>query len=463
MKKKFILSATFGFIITSAFSQNTEMRELPPFSKIEIESIAKVYLRQDVVQSVKVGSDGLLRKVETTVSNNTLHIEGSNDGELTISIPQIEKLSIEGKGEVIGQSPLNAEQLKLDISGDGKMVLDVHVKELKANISGLGKITLTGTAENSNFDISGSGKIDALEMKTVNCKANISGLGKCMIDVTDNLTTDISGSGSVVYKTKPKNSNENISGIGKTSEYCAAEGKTDTTRFMLGKSQVWIIGGKDSTRHEKKSRTKPIWSGFEMGINSYMNSSGNFDLPLGYKFLELRAEKSISVGLNFYQKNVELGHSNVWFFTGLGITWNNYRFESNVTLNPTSPISATVDTTSNIDYIKSKLVVSYLNAPLMIEAFTSRNPKKAFHIGAGALVGLRLMSHTKQKYEIDGDSFKTKVFNDFGLNPFRLGVRAAVGFNHLNLYADYYFSTLFKHGVGPDLFPVNVGITLIGI
>jgi len=232
---------------------------------------------------------------------------------------------------------------------------------------------------------------------------------------------------------------------------------------MFGKAQVLIIGGKDSTRHEKKSHTKPVWGGFEMGINSYMNSNGNFDLPHGYEFLELRAEKSISVGLNLIQKNYELGHSNIWFFTGLGITWNNYRFASNVTLNSTSTISATVDTTSNIDYVKSKLVVSYLTAPLMFEVFTSRDRTKAFHFGAGALVGLRIMSHTKQKYEIDGDSFKTKVFNDFGLNPFRLGVRAAVGFTNFNIYADYYFSTLFKNGRGPDLFPVNIGISLIVI
>jgi len=462
MKKKILFLIPFSAIITTAFSQNTEIRELPPFSKIEIESIAKVYLRQDPVQSVKVSSDGMLRKVETTVSNNTLHIEGNAEGELTISVPQIEKISIEGKGEVIGQSPLNSDQLRLDISGDGKMILDVHVKELKANISGLGKITLAGTAENSDFDISGSGKIDAYELKTVKCKANISGLGKCMIDVTDNLTTDISGSGSVVYKTKPKNSSENISGVGKISE-CCPPGGSDTTRFELGKSHVIIISPKDSTRHHKRSATKPIWGGFEMGINSYMNSAGNFDLPHGYEFLELREEKSISVGLNLIQKNYELGHSNIWFFTGLGITWNNYRLANNVTLNSTSPISATIDTTSNIDYIKSKLVVSYLTAPFMIEAFTSRNPKKAFHIGAGALVGLRLMSHTKQKYEIDGDSFKSKVYSDFGLNPFRLGVRAAVGFHHLNLYADYYFSTLFKNGKGPALYPVNIGITLIGI
>jgi hypothetical protein len=390
-------------------------------------------------------------------------VNGSTDGELYVSLPDIEKISIEGKGEIIGQSPLNVDQLRLDISGDGKMVLDVHAHELKVIISGLGKVTLSGTADNSTLDISGSGKIDAMEMKATNCKATISGLGKCLVDVTDNLTSDVSGSGSVVYKTKPKNSNENISGVGKVSE-CCPPGSSDTTRLEFGKSHVLIISERDSLRHHRqKSGPRPTWSGFEMGINSYVNANGNKNLPNGYEFLELQEEKSVSVGLNFFQKNVELGHSNIWFFTGLGITWNNYRFADNVTLNPTSPISGIIDSTSNIHYVKSKLVVSYLTAPLMIEAFTSRNPKKAFHIGAGALVGLRLMSHTKQKYEIDGDSFKRKIFNDFGLNPFRLGVRAAVGFNHFNLYADYYFSTLFKNGRGPELFPVNIGITILGI
>jgi hypothetical protein len=463
MKKNFILLATFSSLISSAFSQNMETREMPSFSKIEIESIAKVHLRQGSPQSVKINSEGLLRNVETEVRNNTLIIDGSTDADIQITIPTVEKLSISGHGEVTSEGSITSEELKLDISGDGKMNLAIRVKELKANISGLGKITLSGTAENTSLDIPGSGKIEALELQTTNCKANIAGLGKCTIDVTDDLITDISGSGSVVYKKEPKHLHENISGVGKTSEYCAAEGKTDTTRFMLGKSQVLIIGSKDSTRHQRKSATKPIWAGFEMGLNSYMNSSGNFSLPAGYEFLELREEKSISVGLNFAQKNIELGHSNVWFFTGLGITWNNYRFASNVTLNATTPISALVDTTSNIDYIKSKLVASYLDVPLMFEAFTSKNPKKAFHIGAGAMVGLRLMSHTKQKYELDDNTFKTKVYNDFGLNPFRLGVRAAVGYGHLNLYADYYFSTLFKNGKGPSLFPVNIGITLIGI
>jgi hypothetical protein len=459
MKNFFLLSVSILFAC-NLFAQQTETRTLPPFSKIEISSYAKVNLKQEAAQQVSVSSESL-KEVEASVHDRTLIISGNSDATFNISIPEIERLMISGRGEINSVDRIKSDQLDLEISGNGKMNLDVEVKNLKTNIGGLGKISLSGSADRTDVDISGSGKVEAYNLKTKDCNANISGMGKCMIDVSDDLKTEISGSGVVNYKTRPKNLSENISGIGKT-EGCCPDGKADTTRLMFGKSQVWFIGERDSLKKARRSQTKPIWSGFEMGINSYMNSKGNFDLPHGYEFLELREEKSISVGLNLLQKNIELGHSNVWFFTGLGITWNNYRFASNVTLNPTTPVSATIDSTSNIDHIKSKLVVSYLTAPFMIEAFTSRNPKKAFHIGAGALVGLRLMSHTKQKYEVDGETYKPKVYNDFGLNPFRLGIRGAVGFHHLNLYADYYFSTLFKYGRGPSLFPVNVGITLVG-
>jgi hypothetical protein len=462
MKKIIALWMTVCSMTLPMFSQNSEQRQLPPFTKVSIESIAKIYLRQDSVQSVLITSDAPLQSVETRVSNNTLYIEGG-ESELVISMPVIEKLAIRGNGQIIGQEPLQADQLVLDISGNGKMTLDVSVKELKTIISGLGKITLNGSAVNTDVSISGSGKLDAIGLKTNTCHADISGVGKCAIDVTDTLNSEISGSGKVEYKTAPKQVTNNISGIGKTSSYSGSESKADTTKMTIGGSEVLIIGKHTYSNGKWKARQRPTWQGFEMGINSYVTPDGSFDVPEGYSFLELHQEKSVSVGLNLLQKNYQLGHSNVWFFTGLGVTWNNYHFADNVTLYNTTPITASIDTASKVRHIKSKLTDSYLMVPLMFEAFTSRNPKNALHFGAGALLGLRLGSHTKQKAELDNDVFKTKVYDDFGLNTFRAGVRAAIGFHRLNLFADYYFTPLFKSGSGPKLYPVNFGITLLGI
>ncbi|MBK7852594.1 MAG: DUF2807 domain-containing protein [Bacteroidetes bacterium] len=65
-------------------------------------------------------------------------------------------------------------------------------------------MTLNGTADHAEINISGSGKVDAIDLTVKTCKASISGLGKCLIDVTDDLDAQISGSGNVTYKTRQK-------------------------------------------------------------------------------------------------------------------------------------------------------------------------------------------------------------------------------------------------------------------
>jgi hypothetical protein len=460
MKKAHTLLAALMILSLSAKPQAGTTRDLPPFTRVDVSKIDRVLISQDSVQRVSVESDNN-DDVHLSVNNGTLQVRGKGDADVYLSMPSVEALTVSGSGEIIGQTPIRSESLKLSIGGDGKMELEVHTTNLEADISGLGKMTLSGTSKQADLNISGSGKISAYELKTENCNATISGLGKCTIDVTDHLNCDISGSGSVQYKNAPLKLTKNVTGIGKVGLSDSASSSQDTTRINLGSTEVIIIDpGKVKT--QRKTRTRPVWAGFEMGLNNYVNADGKFEMPAGYEFLDLRTEKSVSVGLNLVQKNIQLGNSNVWFFTGLGFTWNNYRFRSNVTLQPTTPISAVVDTSGSVNYIKSKLTSWYLTAPLMFECFTSKNPKKAFHFGAGALLGLNLLTHTKQKYEIDGDTHKRKIFNDFGTPPFRAGVRVAMGVSKINLFADYYFTPFFSSGQGPKLYAVNAGITLVG-
>lgn len=446
----------------TAFSLSMETRQVDPFTGIKIESMAMVHLRQADAQSVQIVNKGIASRVETSVMNSILQIDGSPDAELYVSLPRLERVSIQGRGEVQGDTPFTGDAMRFEIGGDGKITMEVHAKLVNADISGLGKIVLKGTAERAELTISGSGKVDAIDLTVATCKATISGLGKCLIDVTDDLDAQISGSGTVSYKTPPKNIQRTVSGVGKITDSNAGTAKADTTHLTFGTTEVLIIGKKDSVKTHKKQESRPIWGGFEMGFNSWVNADGKFEVPAGYNGLDLREEKSISVGLNLFQKNIRLGKSNVWFMTGLGVTWNNYRLKKNVTLNTTDPISTSMDTTSDFKYIKSKLVASYLMAPLMFEVFTSKKMKNAFHIGAGALVGVRLGSHTKMKYEQGDNVHKPKTYDTFNLNPFRYGVRVAAGYGHFNVFADYYMSTVFKDKQGPTLYPVNVGITLAG-
>ena len=78
------------------------------------------------------------------------------------------------------------------------------------------------------------------------------------------------------------------------------------------------------------------------------------------------------------------------------------------------------------------------------------------------MLGYRIGSHTKQKFEVNGSTHKPKNYDDFNLNPFRYGVRVSVGYRKFNVFGDYYASSLFKDNKGPVLYPINIGITLVG-
>lgn len=456
------LLAALMILAVSTKGQKTATLQFGQFSKINVTSIATVYVKLDSVQSVKVVGS-LINSDEAHVSNQTLFIDNSTNNTYFISVQRLDEVNVDGKADVYSESTITADDIQLRINGNGKIKMDLNAGKVKATVPGAGKIEIAGTAEEATFSVPGSGKIDAEGLKVKKADASISGIGKISVDATDELNSNVSGSGTITYKSLPKNANENISGIGKIkmSDNASGADKKDTTRINFGDTQLWVIGKQEEVKI-KRSHTKPIWAGFEMGLNSYMDNGGTFKLSPGKENFELRVEKSVSVGLNLLQKNIELGNSNVWFFTGLGITWNNYRFDNDILLTKGDYTTAYHDTTPGVGHIKSKLVTTYLTAPLMFEVFTSRKYKNAFHVGVGGIVGLLIGSHTKQKTEFEGETSKQKDFSNHNVNPFRYGFRAAIGYGRFNIFADYYASTMFKHNEGPVLYPVNAGITFIG-
>jgi hypothetical protein len=111
---------------------------------------------------------------------------------------------------------------------------------------------------------------------------------------------------------------------------------------------------------------------------------------------------------------------------------------------------------------KNKLVASYLTVPLLIEFNTSQNPKKTVHLAIGVIGGLRLGSHVKLVKEVEGKETKTKLRNDFNLNPWRYDATVRLGFRNYTLFGSYGLPNLFKDNKGPELSPFTVGLRVVG-
>jgi len=234
-------------------------------------------------------------------------------------------------------------------------------------------------------------------------------------------------------------------------------------KVTIGGSELEVDDdGNVQFRRKRQDRYDGHWGGFDLGVNGFLNSNNGFDIPDRYEFLDLRMEKSINVKLNFFEQNFNLISNKLGLTTGLGFEWRNYRFDNHVVLEKTgNDIINAYDFYAPRDYTKSKLVVNYLNLPLMIEYQTNRYSKKnSFHIGAGIETGLRIGSHTKLVYQDDGRKKKDKDPGDYHLNPFKYDLMVRVGWGKFNLYGNYSLNTLFKNNRGPELYPFALGITL---
>lgn len=202
-------------------------------------------------------------------------------------------------------------------------------------------------------------------------------------------------------------------------------------------------------------------SGFNLGINSYVDADFNENVPAGYEFMDLIHEKSIEFSIYPAQKSIRLIGSHVGLVSSLGLQYNNYRFDLNSygDLNENSMAwFPSITETARIG--KSKLTTLYLNAPVMLEFhIPDARSRDHLYVGLGVVGGMRLRSHTKVKYSDEGSSFKRKNRDSFDLNPFRYSYIARAGYNKIGIYATYTPISLFKDGKGPELYPYSVGVS----
>lgn len=242
--------------------------------------------------------------------------------------------------------------------------------------------------------------------------------------------------------------------------------ETDTIRVRIGNKKIIIIedDGDDfdiDLDEDDDEKFKGHWEGFALGLNSYVDADFSTKLAPGAEYLELNTNKSWEVGFNFAEKGFNLINNRVGLVTGLGITFNNYKFDNNITLVSDNPALTFVN--DSVEFSKNKLTVTYLSVPLLLEfQIPTGHKSKTLHLNAGIVGSVKLGSHTKQIYEQNNKKHKNKVREDFHLSPLRYGVHTSIGYGGLTFYGSYSMTTLFEKNEGPELYPFTIGIIIKG-
>jgi len=201
-------------------------REISSFSGIEVGGAFKVYLTQGSSETLTVEADeNLLEVIETEVRGSTLRIrttEDIRDSEalnIYITFKDLNELDVSGACELTGENKFKLGDLDLDCSGASDLMLKVDAKNMLMDCSGASQMDLYGSAESIMMDISGASHMDASDLEVKICEAEISGASSAKVNVSSELSAEVSGAGSLKYTGDPIIKSHEVSGAGSMRKY----------------------------------------------------------------------------------------------------------------------------------------------------------------------------------------------------------------------------------------------------
>lgn len=233
MKKVLFLTLGLFLTVATVFSQKKvngngnvtkENVRISEFTELHITGAFEIALTQSDQSSLVIEADeNLIQYIEVKNSGDRLEIGLEDDLSLNdieslklyINVKDLREINVSGAVNLFTENTLTFNHLMLDISGAGKLEMDVKGSNLDCDFSGAASIDLTGSVRNVDFSISGVGKLDSSDMNAENFDLDFSGVGIASIYVTNELRVQISGMGVASVGGNPKKVHQDIGLFGK--------------------------------------------------------------------------------------------------------------------------------------------------------------------------------------------------------------------------------------------------------
>ena len=202
-------------------------RPVESFSEIEIGGVLNVYLEQGDTESLTVEADeNLLDLIETENKGNTLvvrlkkgvELKKAEQKDVYITLRTLDKLDISGVVHVESTTPLETEELDLEIGGVSQTDLELRCDQLSVRADMVGGLTLRGEVGEATIRNGGVGSLKAFDLIVDKLTITNSGVGSAEVQAQDEISITSSGVGSVRYKGDPVVKELSTSGVGKVKK-----------------------------------------------------------------------------------------------------------------------------------------------------------------------------------------------------------------------------------------------------
>ena len=206
-----------------------EKRTVEPFTGICIKGASDVHFRQgDTTSVIVVGRENAVKNVKTFVRNGELVIDWKNEGlmknvinrsvDLYIVSPTLNSVVINGCGDFNVERRLDADSLKVWVSGTGDVKMKgVVCENIDVRLKGTGDIDIDNLAcRRSSISLNGTGDIDMKQFGVERTTVDLHGVGDIDLKM-DNCGTvicDLYGVGDIELSGTLRNLEKTKRGVG---------------------------------------------------------------------------------------------------------------------------------------------------------------------------------------------------------------------------------------------------------
>jgi hypothetical protein len=225
MKKLFITTAAMMIGCTTIFAQIKQDRQVSGFSRLNSSSAIKVVLTIGDKESVTFeAEEEVLSKLKAEVKNGELKLfadgtTNSKKGMIAyVTAKSITGITASGASLVEVQTPITADQMKLDASGAAGIQIELSSKEVIANVTGAGSIKVKGVTKELKAVATGAGCLKAADLKSDDVVVSATGAGSASVNAATSLKANASGAGSVKYSGEPKDKKIDVNSSGSVTK-----------------------------------------------------------------------------------------------------------------------------------------------------------------------------------------------------------------------------------------------------
>ncbi|MBT8393929.1 MAG: DUF2807 domain-containing protein [Flavobacteriaceae bacterium] len=159
--------------------------------------------------------NALVVKVKKGVNLKTSWKKGI---KVTIPFEDIEKVSLAGSGDLWNKDRIEANKLKVNLSGSGDIVLKLKTGSLVSSVTGSGDITISGETGDLETKVTGSGDFHGFDLNSDNTEAYVTGSGDIRVVSNKVLKARVTGSGDIEFKGNPDLEDTKVIGSGSISK-----------------------------------------------------------------------------------------------------------------------------------------------------------------------------------------------------------------------------------------------------